>query len=320
MKDLNITKNLNPDEIYIEADFNINLTPESVHLRSSIEQFGILSPLICFYNKGRIYVVDGYKRLDIAAELSLKSVPVTILDSSLDPSDIAKIRLFSLIYDSEPNIYQKIALYHFLVKNSVPPPELDTWRKRLNLPHDKSQMAKINRILLWPEPFLRYINKYNATYRQLRPLLDKSETELSPIFDIGFQLSVRLVELINISELVFESALNKNTGIKKILNHESVRVVLSNDRLTKSQKTQHLKNALYSLRYPTISQHRDKTLQKIKEIDLPSGAQIKFDKSFESEGVQLIINIKHVNDFRTSLSQLDTDKNHKLMKELLDIL
>ncbi|MGD9898285.1 MAG: ParB N-terminal domain-containing protein [Calditrichaceae bacterium] len=319
MKNLNQNKSLNVNEIHLEPDFDINSSPESGQLRSSIYQFGILSPLICFINKDRIYVIDGYKRLNIAADLSLKSVPVIVLDSSFGFEKIAKIRLFSLNYDSEPNLYQKISIFHFLGINSVPIQELYAWRNQLNLPHNESQMDKIKRILQWPKPFLNYINKYNASYRQLRPLLDKSEAELQPIFDIGIQLSVRLVELINISELVFESALNKKVSIEEILSHDSVRVVLSNDQLTKSQKTQHLKSALFSLRYPAISQHRLKALQKTKDINLPPNAQIRFDNSFESEGLQLIINIKDENDFTSALSLLNTKKNIASLKELLDI-
>jgi len=71
-------------------------TPQGMEsLAASIRAEGILSPLATVEIDGRVEVVDGFKRLRLATELQLETVPVTMLSLPNRPAVVAAVLILN---------------------------------------------------------------------------------------------------------------------------------------------------------------------------------------------------------------------------------
>ncbi len=301
--------------------FDLNTLSGYNSLKQSISKTGVIEPLLIFKKDDGLILIDGFKRLKISRSIGLKTIPALILSDSVPITEIIQLRCFSLIHeDNDLNILQKISLYVLLEDETQNQNELERWLVQLNLPKNPNQLKKIKKLLKWPVSAKSYINKYNASYKQIRFLLDQPAEVLSNLINLADELSIRLVEFLNIYELLDETALNNNQSITNLINNRDIQEILKNGDLNRNQKLQRFKDLLFKLRFPTVSSYQQNIKQKIKGLDFPDNYKILYDKNLEKPGITIQINIKNSAEINELLQKLNDKNNLSVLQEILNLL
>lgn len=140
-------------------------------LAESINNFGIIQPLIVKEEKGKYQLIAGERRLRAAKMIDLKEVPAIV--NNYEEEEIAEISLVENIQRQDLNFLDE-ALAYFSIMN-----KFDLSQTELAEKVGKSQSTVANklRILKLPEQILALIRKYNLSERHARALLKIEDNE-----------------------------------------------------------------------------------------------------------------------------------------------
>ncbi|MCF8008693.1 MAG: ParB/RepB/Spo0J family partition protein [Halanaerobiales bacterium] len=174
-------------------------------LAKSIENFGIIQPLVVSKAEDGYTLIAGERRLRAAKQIDYKKVPVII--NQFKEEEIAELSLVENIQRVDLNFLDEaLAYYSIINKFDIKQTEL---AKKLG--KSQSTIANKLRILNLPEEILALIREHGLTERHARALLkveQVSKQEKLIIETAKKNLSVR--ELIKKIELLKNESLNKN--------------------------------------------------------------------------------------------------------------
>ncbi len=138
-------------------------------------------------------------------------------------------------------------------------------------------------------------------FRQLigiiRPSLSNFKEIARNLQEIALRDKITVPDLIH--QLELESSVNRETEPARILAN--------------------IRQILMRRRYPLLSEYRDAIENRIAQLELPGGATLHYDKSFEKKALRLEFRIESVNDVEHLQKQL-TDDLFVQLKELFQSL
>lgn len=156
------------DQILIPEDLprKPDTGPEFYELVSSINQKGILEPLIVNHVKDKYYLIAGYRRLMAALSLNLVTVPVRII--TVDPTDAQAIALTENLFRKDLNIIEEAETF----RNLETLHRLN--RKQIADLVGKSQVYITQRIhtLAWPKYLQDAVLRGDINYSVARELVE----------------------------------------------------------------------------------------------------------------------------------------------------
>src|SRR6056297_3624980 len=156
------TNNIEPNPHQPRTNFNKS---DLEKLAESIENFGIIQPLLVSKNKKGYQLIAGERRLRAAKLINLKKVPAIIND--YQEEEIAEISLVENIQRQDLNFLDE-ALAYYSIMNKFDLSQTDLSKK---VGKSQSTIANKLRILKLPEEILALIRKYNLSERHARALL-----------------------------------------------------------------------------------------------------------------------------------------------------
>src|SRR6056297_3835074 len=140
-------------------------------LAESIENFGIIQPLIVSKKDDKYQLIAGERRLRAAKMIDLKEVPAIV--NNYKEEEVAEISLVENIQRQDLNFLDEALAYYSIMN------KFDLSQTELAKKVGKSQSTVANklRILKLPEPILALIRKYNLSERHARALLKIEDNE-----------------------------------------------------------------------------------------------------------------------------------------------
>ncbi len=314
---IQIIEKITVSQISDQNEFDINRPYYSDSLEKSIQKNGVISPLSAYTSDDKYFLIDGFQRYRIAKKYNISTFPIIIYNTPQSMEKIIELR-YNLItsVNDELNVLQKARFYN-LVTNYVKEPLNQTkWLNILNLPRDNS-ISKIN---TWSENACLYLIKYNVSYNQIKFFFNLSTDDITFLFNLALSLSIRPVEFLKLSEWLNEYALNENISIKTVLQSNPITCILSNDEINRNQKIVLLKDAIYSQRYPVISEYRHKMETLNKQISTAGAFTVNYDKTFERSGIQLQAAIKNEKDIKKLRESLDNSATIETLIKMLKLI
>lgn len=183
-----------------------NFDKESINqLAKSIENFGIIQPLVVSKTEKGYTLIAGERRLRAAKQIDYNKVPVII--NQYKEEKIAELSLVENIQREDLNFLDE-ALAYYSIMNKFDLTQTELANK---LGKSQSTIANKLRILNLPEEILALIREYGLTERHARALLKVEQVgkqEELIIETAKRDLSVR--ELIKKIEQLQNESLNKN--------------------------------------------------------------------------------------------------------------
>jgi ParB family chromosome partitioning protein len=303
-----------------DESFSVNFMPDLQKLRSSIEEMGLIQPVLLRKKPDGYQILCGFRRISIVQELGGSD----ILSVVLDEGEKDDLHLFS------------ISLHDNLTTRGFNPIEiaiaLDKLVHRFQI--DPIVVVKDFLPLFSLEPNEKILNTYLSLARmedEVKGYVLKEEVSRSNIRRLSALTSddriafLTLVSTLKLGEnrlkemltLIEEMCQRDRLMVIGIVHRPEIQVVLSQKELTPSQKTERVKKLLMDLRYPRMHEMEERFEKKRRDLNLPSNVSLHHPPSFEGKGLRIEFQIETMEEYRSILSFLSLLPDKKEFQEMI---
>lgn len=303
-----------------DETFSINYLPDLHRLRSSIEEIGLIQPVL-LRKKGEGYqIICGFRRISVMKALGKSEIESRVFEEN----EMEGYHLFSFSLQENLttrgfNIVEKaIALeklirrFHIpldmVIHTFLPLLSLETNEKILNTYLSLAQMEEEVKIFVLKEEVSR------SNIRRLSVLTSEDRTAVLSLISPIKLGENRLREILTLLE---EISRRNQWTVREIVRRPEIQAILCQKELTPSQKTERVKKVLMSLRYPKRHQLEEVFEKKKKDLNLPSNISLTHQPFFEGRGGRIEFQFETMEEYRETLSHLSNLADKKEFKEML---
>lgn len=304
-----------PDET-----FSVNFSPDLHRLRSSIEEIGLIQPVLLRKKQDEYQIVCGFRRISILKEMGGSD----ILSMVLDEEEKDDLRLFlvclheNLTTRGFNTIEKAIALdklvhqFHIdsvtVIKKYLPLLDLEADEKILNTYLSLIQME---------DEIKLYVLKEEVSRTNIRRISSLSSKDRMALLSLIAPLKLGENRLREILTFLEEITKRDRLTIREILKRPEIQAILSHQELTPPQRADRMKKALMGLRYPQMHSMETKFEKKRKELNLPPNVSLQHQPFFEGKGLKMEFQFETVDECRSMLSSLSKLTDKKEFKEMI---
>ena len=300
------------------------------NLQSSIEQFGLLQPLIIRGGDDRYspILLCGHRRLQALRDLAIPvEIPVQIIPAQVLPLERALHLLVSEnLAHREFNLVEKSSLlyYCFFPLNLPKEKVVHKWLPLLSLKPSRNLLASHLKILQLPPNCLKYIVENKLPLKTAHLLSKLTPETLEIFFPImtRFQLGVnRIDEMINNLVLISKREEKSIPEIlEEILVLPEVSTLLMGKEGDQPQKIELLRNAIRKRAYPTLNSMEDVFSHETKSLNLPNVISIKPPSFFEGDRIDVQFKFGSKEELRYVAEKLMETVDQPALKTILELL
>ncbi len=303
-----------------DETFSVNFMPDLRRLRSSVEEIGLIQPVLLRKKQDGYQVICGFRRISIIKEMGASD----ILSMVLDEEEKDDLRLFFISLNENlttrgfNTIEKAIALdklvhqFHIdpamVIKKYLPLFDLEADEKILNTFLSLVQMEEEIKIYVLNEEVSR------TNIRRISSLSSKDRMALLSLISPLKLGENRLREILTFLE---EIAKRDRLTIREILKRPEIQAILSYQELTPPQRADRMKKALLGLRYPRMYNMETKFEKKRKELNLPPHVSLQHQPFFEGKGLKMEFQFETAKDYQLIISSLSSLSEKKEFKEIL---
>ena len=300
--------------------FSANYLPDLQSLRSSIEEIGLIQPVLLRKKSGRYQIVCGFRRISVLKELGKSEIESRVFEEE----EMEEFQLFSLSLHENLTtrgfnaVEKAIALDKLIhrfqinpaavIKNFLPSFSLEPHEKILNTYLSLARME---------DEIKTYVLKEEVSRSNIRRLSVFVPDDRMAILSMIASLKLgenRLREILTFLEEISRSM--KGT-VREVVQRSEIQAVLFQKELTLSQKTERIKKVLKDLRYPKMHQMEEKFEQKKKDLNLPSNLSLRHQPFFEGRGLKVEFQFETMEEYRSILKLLSSLADKKEFEEMV---
>src|SRR4030042_7104837 len=303
-----------------DETFSVNYLPDLQSLRSSIEEIGLIQPVLLRKKSGRYQIVCGFRRISVLKELGKSEIESRVFEEG----EMEEFQLFSLSLHENLTtrgfnaVEKAIALDKLIncfkidpatvIKNFLPSFSLEPHEKILNTYLSLARMEN---------EIKTYVLKKEVSRSNIRRLSVFVPDDRMAILSMIAPLKLgenRLREILTFLEEISRSM--KGT-VREVVQRSEIQAVLFQKELTLSQKTERIKKVLKDLRYPKMHQMEEKFEQKKKDLNLPSNLSLRHQPFFEGRGLKVEFQFETMEEYRSILKLLSSFADKKEFEEMV---
>jgi len=306
-----------------DRTYAISTSPAAVDtLVASIKRVGLINPIMVQKRKdGNYRIVIGFRRFEALKVLKQPQVPALIADENSRDLDLF-----------EQAIYDRVST------RPLNPVELSTVIQKLEKEFGVAKSEIVQKYF----PIMGYgrnpkVYDLYARLITLNPAWQKAviNEEVSiDIANIMIEISdsirnefLNLIKLLRLGKnqqrafwaLLSDVARIQEKTVSDLLASPNFKAVLSDEKLTPSQKAERFKHELYRLRYPRYSRTKEAFDALIKEARMPQGMILKAPPYFEGEDFFLGFNFRSEDDFEEKVSFLKSLQQKQVIRKIIDL-
>jgi len=303
-----------------DETFSVNFMPLLQNLRSSIQQIGLMQPVLLREKKNQYQIVCGFRRISIFHEWGHSEIESSVLDEKeTDDFKLFSISLHDNLTTRGFNTVEKaIALdklvHHFQINPTV---VTQTYLPFFSLEPSEKILNTYLALAKMENEVKRYVLEERVSRSNIRMLSAFTSEDRLSILSLISHLKLgenRLREMLTFME---EISRRDRLMVKDIIHRPEVEAVFSQKDLTPSQRTERVKKFLIDLRYPRMRQMEERFEKKRRDLDLPSGVSLYHQPFFEGKGLRIEFQFKTVEEYRTILAAFSHLLNKKEFQEML---
>jgi len=303
-----------------DETFSVNFMPDLRRLRSSVEEIGLIQPVLLRKKQDGYQIICGFRRISIVKEMGASD----ILSMVLDEEEKDDLRLFFISLNENlttrgfNTIEKAIALDKLIhmfqldsataVKRYLPLFDLETDEKILKTYLSLAQMEKEIKL---------YVLNEEVSRTNIRRVSALSSKDRMALFSLISPLKLGENRLREILTFLEEITKRDRLTIREILKRPEIQAILSHQELTPSQRADRMKKALLNLRYPRMHNMETKFERKRKELNLPPHVSLQHQPFFEGKGLKMEFQFETVEEYRLMLSSLSKLTDKKEFKEMI---
>ncbi len=303
-----------------DETFSVNYMPDLAKLRSSIEQIGLIQPILLKKRSNGYQIISGFRRISVLKELRKSEIESRVLEGK----EIDEFRLFSLSLHENlttrgfNTVEKAIALNKLIGRFQIDPPVVI---KDFLPPLDLEPNGKILNTYLslagMEDEIKQYVLREEVSRSNIRRLSGLTSDDRMSFLSLASPLRLGENRLREILTLLEEISRRNRCRAGDVVGRPEIQAVLSEKGLTPSQKTDRVKKILRDLRYPKMHRLEQEFEKKRKGLNLPSNISLHPQPFFEGKGFRVEFQFETVGEYRAVLDSLSSLAEKKELEEIL---
>lgn len=267
-----------------------SMQSKSPSMQLSIEQQGIVSPLIVHELNGSYQIIDGFKRADVAQSLQLRALPCSILPRDTSALDIATLIIQkdeTLLRHSASRKSLFLALCH---KLRLEGPTLSPLLDLLSIENHPRVIRQYLNVAELPDEVLAFCDEKGFSLKQCAHLSKHPRGLLIQLFQWRKQLHFTAAV---IEEILgnFKDIIRVEDVDIKTIEQEDAFIAIMQSQSNNQQRTQALRHWLRLRRYPRLSAIQSKMDNTVSNMKLTKSVALNWDRSLENRALTITARI-----------------------------
>jgi ParB/RepB/Spo0J family partition protein len=287
--------------------FSVNYLPDLHRLRSSIQDAGLIQPVLLRKNSGGYQIVCGFRRLSVMKELGKSEIESRVFEEKeMDEFQLFSLSLHENLTTRGFNAVEKaVALDKLVHRFQIHPTAvIKTFLPAFSLEPNEKILNTYLSLAQMEDEIKTYVLKEEVSRSNIRRLSTLTPDNRMALLSLISPLKLgenRLRELLTLLE---ETSRRNQSTVKEIAGRPEIQAILSQEELTPSQKTERVKKALLGLRYPELNQLEKEFEKKRKDLNLPSNILLHHPPFFEGKGLKVEFQFETIEEYRSILRSL----------------
>ena len=300
--------------------FSVNYLPDLHRLRSSIQDAGLIQPVLLRKNSGGYQIVCGFRRSSVMKELGKSEIESRVFEEKeMDEFQLFSLSLHENLTTRGFNAVEKaIALDKLVHRFQIHPTAvIKTFLPAFSLEPNEKILNTYLSLAQMEDEIKTYVLKEEVSRANIRRLSALTPDDRMVLLSLIFPLKLgenRLRELLTLLE---ETSRRSHATVKEIAGQPELQAILSQKELTPSQKTERVKKVLTGLRYPKLNQMEKAFEKKRKDLNLPSGISLHHPPFFEGKGLKIEFQFETIEEYRSILKSLSSLADKKEFEEII---
>jgi ParB family transcriptional regulator, chromosome partitioning protein len=301
--------------------FSVNYLPDVQRLRSSIEEMGLIQPVLLKKKLDGYQIVCGFRRISVMKELGKSEIESKVFEEE----EKDEFQFFSL------SLHENLTTRGFnVVEKAI---ALDKWVHRFQI--DRATVIKTFLPLFSLEPNEKILDTYLSLARmedEIKTYVLKEEVSrtnirrLSTLTPDDRMAILSLISPLKLGEnrlrevLTLLEEISKRNQCKErdVAQRSEIQAVLSQKELTPSQKTERIKKVFTDLRYPKLNQLEKAFERKRKDLNLPFNISLHHLPFFEGKRLKIEFQFETTEEYRSILSALSVLPEKEGFKQMIE--
>jgi ParB family chromosome partitioning protein len=304
-----------------DETFSANYLPDLHKLRSSIQDAGLIQPVLLRKKSAGYQIVCGFRRLSVMKELGKSEIESRVFEEKeMDEFQLFSLSLHENLTTRGFNAVEKaIALDKLIHRFQIHPTVVvKTFLPAFSLEPNEKILDTFLSLARMEDEIKAYVLKEEVSRSNIRRLSTLTPENRMALLSLISPLKLgenRLRELLTLLE---ETSRRSHATVKEIAGQPELRAVLSQKELTPSQKTERVKKVLTGLRYPKLNQLEKEFEKKRKDLNLPSNLLLHHPPFFEGKGLKMEFEFESIEEYQTILSTLSALSGKEAFKQMIE--
>jgi ParB family chromosome partitioning protein len=307
------------DKINADNDrFRITTRTDVANLVNSIQQVGLLHPLLLTTQSEENIIVAGFRRMAACRKLGWYKVPALVLSSQAGMQSCIELSISDNSLQRPLNLVETSRALGMLAELYTDTARLTKAAANLGLPDNPSIIAKLVKISDLPGPIQNGILNNTISLAMALELGQFDADTGIVVVALFEELKIGLNRQRELVLLIKEIALRENVSIADVLNADGVATILITKDLDRSIKNQRLRAYLRQRRYPSIMKAEKSFETHLKQLKLGRGLTLAPPRDFEGNTYNLSLAFENLPELVALRSKLDQLLEHPSLKKILD--
>jgi ParB family chromosome partitioning protein len=299
--------------------FSVNYLPDLQKLRSSIEEIGLIQPVLLKKKLDGYQIICGFRRISVMKELGKSEIESKVFEEKeMDEFQLFSLHLHENLTTRGFNSVEKaIALDKLIRRFHIDPAAvIKTFLPFFSLEPNEKILKTYLSLAQMEDEIKTYVLKEEVSRSNIRRLSALTPDDRMAILSLISPLKLGENRLREILTLLEEISRRNQCKEKDIVKRSEIQTILSQKELTPSQKTERIKKVLTDLRYPKLNQMEKEFEKKRKDLNLPSNISLHHPPFFEGKRLKIEFQFETTEGYRTILSFLSSIAVEKKFEEI----
>lgn len=304
-----------------DETFSVNFLPDLQSLRSSIEQIGLIQPVLLRERSDGYQIVCGFRRISVFNELKNLEIESRIVEGrEKDDLKLFTLSLHENLTSRGFNTVEKAMALDKLVHRFQIDPivVVKTFLPLFSLEPNEKILSTFLSLARMEDEVKRYVLREEVSRSNIRKLSAFTPDDRMAILSLISSLKLGENRLREVLTFLEEISRRDQFRVREIVHQSEMKAILSQKELTPSQRTERVKKILMNLRYPRMCQREKEFEEKRRALNLLSGITLRPQPFFEGKGVRVEFQFETVEEYRSILNSLLLLPGKKEFQEMIE--